>query len=194
MALSLKQGKNKEATDVDIAALNFSDNLYLPQVPKKAQKGIVAHMADIGKEMSQKMKIVDMVRSNEVVEITVSCADLFAPNATELKEQGEKRLEPLAIFLKSPSYYKMLIAVHSDNTGETKYLDDLTESRAEAIFDYLCEASGTDGSNVVPYGLGAESPLFDNNSIECRAENRRVEFYIVPREKLIEQAKAGQLK
>ena len=46
---------------------------------------------------------------------------------------------------------------------------------------------------VVPYALGDTDPLVDNNSVEHRKTNRRLEIYLVPEKTMIQQAKKGTI-
>ena len=86
--------------------------------------------------------------------------------------------------------YKMLVAVHSDNTGSREYADALTESRVSAIADYLIQASGgNDDILLVPYAQGMDEPLTSNDRRENRRKNRRVEIYLIPDKPLFKRLK-----
>ena len=64
---------------------------------------------------------------------------------------------------------------HTDNTGDDASNKTLSQSRAEAVRDYLVE-QGIDASRLEAVGLGEEQPVADNNTEEGRAQNRRVEL------------------
>jgi flagellar motor protein MotB len=49
----------------------------------------------------------------------------------------------------------------------------------------------TDG--IVPYGIGMDENIADNNSRASRAANRRIEIYFIPGPVMLEWAKAGKL-
>ena len=87
-----------------------------------------------------------------------------------------------------------MVAVYTDDTGDDKYADNITEARAEAIHDVLTnlmEHSGIE-PNLYISSFGNERPLVQNNSIENRAKNRRVEVYLVPEKRTIDAAAAGR--
>ena len=46
---------------------------------------------------------------------------------------------------------------------------------------------------VVPYALGETDPIVDNNSVENRKTNRRLEIYLVPEKTMLQQAKKGRI-
>lgn len=180
--------------NVDPADLSFDENIEKPAVPKKAAPAIKLHMEQIRATLAKHNLKTETDRSGEVVVVTIPCSVLFAPNSTNLLPSGESFLRPFSRLLKYPTMYKVIIAVHSDNTGEAAYLDALTSDRAIAIDEFLIADSGTMGASVVPYGLSTDSPLNENRSIADRAANRRVEIYIVPNTDMIETARAGKLQ
>ncbi len=47
---------------------------------------------------------------------------------------------------------------------------------------------GVDGNRMSTVGKGIHEPIADNNTIEGRLQNRRVEIFILPNEKMIEEA------
>ena len=108
------------------------------------------------------------------MEITIPCDELFAPNDTVLHPEKLKGLLP---YLHQPQLYKMLVAVHSDNTGSRNMPMPLTESRVSAIADYLIQASGgNDDILLVPYAQGMDEPLTSNDRRENRRKNRRGKY------------------
>lgn len=173
--------------------LSFGENIEQPVIGKKAAVPIKEHMKQISTTLSKHFKEVSLQRNGEVVMVAIPCSSLFYPNKSELKESGKKYLRPFLNLLKYPTMYKIVVAVHSDNTGEEDYRFELTDARASAIDDFLCSESEEQGENVIPYGLGSEEPLVSNNSIQDRAKNRRVELYIIPEYQMIERAKSGKL-
>ena len=100
-------------------------------------------------------------------------------------------MKPLLAFLKNPGFYKMIMVMHSDNTGSTQYTLDLTRGRVNSVYDWIEDNASVD--YVVPYALGETSPINDNNSVENRKRNRRLEIYLVPEEVMLEQAKHGNV-
>lgn len=136
---------------------------------------------------------VETYRNKEVLLVTIPASRLFAPNETELRSGAEDFLKPLRRYLKEPDMYRVLIVMHTDNTGSEQYRDYITEERASAVFDWFVE-SGADTSYLFSYSYSDEMPLVPNNSIENREKNRRLEVYLVPGEKMLGQAKKGRIE
>lgn len=135
---------------------------------------------------------IETMRNKEVIVITIPAHLLFGPNATELLPRAAEYLTPIKRYLRDGDMYRTLIVMHTDNTGSEKYRDELTANRVDAVFDWFDE-QGVDTTYLFPYALGDENPLVENNSMENRDKNRRLEIYLVPGEKMLEQAKKGRI-
>ena len=55
------------------------------------------------------------------------------------------------------------------------------------------EDHGEDTRYLFVYAMSDDMPLKPNNSVENRADNRRLEIYLVPGKKMLEQAKKGRI-
>jgi outer membrane protein OmpA-like peptidoglycan-associated protein len=180
------------AQDVAPVDMTIEENIATPVVPNKASNAIIRHMDRIGKTFTKHGLEVKMARKGEVVDVIIPCEELFNPNETELKGDAHKLLSAFNALVKLPTLYKILVVVHSDDTGDEAYSETLTEARSNAIDDYFENAFG-EGINLIPYGVGFDEPRDSNNSIAGRNANRRVEIYIIPEKQTVEMAKSGKL-
>lgn len=178
--------------DEDIYDLSLDDNLVTPEIKnaKQAEK-IQEFQYDMAVGFKQSNYDVEVMRDNEVIVITIGASLLFEPNDTALSKLGETQLKPFLKMLKNPGFYKLLLVMHSDNTGSEEYTLNLTRQRVNAIFDWFDENGSVD--YVVPYALGETDPIVDNNSVENRKLNRRLEIYLVPEKTMLQQAKKGRI-
>ena len=135
---------------------------------------------------------VENFRNKEVILVTIPASHLFAPNSTELSPKASEYLSPFKRYLKNPDTYRVLLVMHTDNTGSDTYRDEITEKRVDAVFDWF-DAQGDDTSFLFPYAMGDEMPLLKNDSQENRNRNRRLEIYLMPGEKMIEMARKGTI-
>lgn len=176
--------------EVDIYELSLDENLATPEIKnaKQADK-IQDYQYDIAVAFKRSNYDVEIMRDDEVIVITIPASQLFDPNDTVLSPVGEAQLKPFLRMLKNPGFYKMLLVMHSDNTGSSEYTLNLTRQRVNTIFDWFDENASVD--YVVPYALGDTDPIVDNNSVENRKRNRRLEIYLVPERTMIQQAKKG---
>lgn len=135
---------------------------------------------------------VEALRNKEVLLVTIPASKLFAPNSVELLPGAGDILAPFRRYLKDPDMYRVLLVMHTDNTGDDLYRTNITSYRADAVFDWFVN-SGADTRYLFPYAVGDDMPLHSNTSFTDRAANRRLEIYLVPGQKMIEQAKKGRI-
>lgn len=180
---SAVKAEAEEALDMTLA-----QNLQTPEVPKRAEQYVRIHMDQMRRNLAKNGLEGKLLREGEVIRITVPCGDLFGINSVELKPGAAEVLRKFGIVVNDPLKYKLLVAVHTDDTGDEQYADSISAARANAIDDGLWQIAGEKETNVIPYGIGKDDPLVKNNSMANRAQNRRVEFFIVPENGLIEMA------
>lgn len=135
---------------------------------------------------------VESFRNKEVLLITIPAHLLFGPNETQLKPGASEYLQPLRRYLREPDMYRVLLVMHTDNTGSDVYRDRITADRVNAVADWI-EEGGSDTDYLFSYALSDDMPLLPNNSMENRDKNRRLEVYLMPGKKMIEQAKKGKI-
>ena len=178
--------------EVDIYELSLDENIATPEIRNDKQADRVQ---DYQYEMAVAFKKanfdVEVMRDDEVIVVTIPASLLFDANDTVLNKLGEAQLKPFLSMLTNPGFYKMLLVMHSDNTGSSAYTLNLTRQRVNAIFDWFEENGSVD--YVVPYALGETDPIVDNNSVENRKLNRRLEIYLVPDKVMLQQAKEGKI-
>lgn len=135
---------------------------------------------------------IEAFRKKEVLLITIPAEALFAPNSTELSPEASKLLTPIKRYMKDPDMFRVLLVMHTDNTGSEAYREKITEERIDAVTDWFDE-SGADTSYTFSYAFGDDNPLVPNTSMENRAKNRRLEIYLMPGEKMLTEAKKGKI-
>lgn len=99
----------------------------------------------------------------------------FDVDKYDLKEKSVTELQKILRFLKENPSFKVEISGHTDNVGADAYNLQLSQRRAQSVFNYLVE-SGIDARRLSPEGYGAAKPLAPNTSEEGRRQNRRIEF------------------
>lgn len=135
---------------------------------------------------------VEAYRNREVLLVTIPASRLFSPNDITLRQGAETFLAPLARYLKEPDMYRVMLVMHTDNTGSELYRDELTMDRVDAVFEWF-ERNGLDTTYLFSYALSDDMPLYSNDSMDNRERNRRLEVYLVPGEKMLEQARHGRI-
>ena len=72
------------------------------------------------------------------------------------------------------------VSGHTDNTGSRSYNQTLSERRAGSVSDYLVTRS-VGRERMLVQGQSFDQPIADNGTAAGRAQNRRVELYILPK-------------
>lgn len=190
-------GKKEKNEEIDIYELSIDENISTPELGKQTNKII-----EFQKTQFQHLNKLDqasfpyetkLIRDGEVIMITIPARSLFEQNKTNLTEKGKDVLKPILKYLKTKQLYKIVLAMHSDNTGNDIYTMDLTTKRVNSVFDWLGEKDKTMTDNVVPYALGSNDPIVDNNSVSNRDKNRRLVIYLIPGKIMIYQAKKSKI-
>lgn len=177
-----------QAQSEDVLDLSLSENIIVPEVNKRAKPYIDAAMDQIRRHFVKAGLKTTTLRDGEVVCVTIPCSTLFGPGSVELKNSSAEILRQFSVTLREPGKYKLLVAVHTDDTGDEMYSDSISAARANAIDDFMWEIAGQTDTNVIPYGIGKDDPVQPNSSRSGREANRRVEFYIVPDRVLLQMA------
>ena len=184
--------KAADPATYDPFELNLEQNINTPAVPTKNQTVVKDHIDRLRSFLDRQGFKATKERRGEVLLVTIPCEKLFKANESSLSTQGQILLRKFTLPEETAGLYKILVAVHSDDTGEIDYTDNLTADRANAIDDFFTAENKFTGVSVVPYGIGRDEPLVRNDSVKNRAKNRRVEIYIVPEEALFSKRKSSK--
>ncbi len=185
---------NSQEQLVDLSELTLDETLLLPDVPAKQSAYVTAYMKREAKALQKMGYKVETTRQGEVVIATIPADLLFAPNDTLLLQSAPEQLHPFLPYFRSHGKFKVILAMHSDDTGSNDYLYGLTEKRIIALYDYFDKhAAQTD--MLQGYPMADSDPLKDtpNTSRKGRHANRRLEIFIVPGPMLIVDAKNKKL-
>lgn len=104
----------------------------------------------------------------------------FDTGKNSLKSESYQILKQIANILNRYPDYNLSIAGHTDNVGNPSANQTLSERRAKACYDYLA-SQGVDFSRMSHAGYGESRPIADNNTLNGKRLNRRVEFNLIPR-------------
>ncbi|MDX6181837.1 DUF5723 family protein [Flavobacterium sp. Fl-77] len=91
------------------------------------------------------------------------------------KGETSGRLDAIKEILKNYPNAKFAINGHTDNVGNAKANQKLSEARAKVVMDLLIE-KGVNPANLTSKGYGATKPVKSNKTASGRAENRRTEI------------------
>ncbi len=99
---------------------------------------------------------------------------LFDSGAATIQAESNPRLDRVVEYMTHMPSVRIRISGHTDNVGNPRTNQALSESRAQAVRDYLV-SHGIDGSRVEAVGYGDQRPVAPNDTEAGRAQNRRIE-------------------
>ncbi|MEZ4904931.1 MAG: OmpA family protein [Spirosomataceae bacterium] len=120
-------------------------------------------------------KIFDNIKAGQSLAIEDNV--YFDQSSYILRSEAYGQLNRLAAIMKRTPTISIEIVGHTDNTGDPRLNQTLSEQRAKVIANYLGN-QGVDESSITHRGEGASKPIAPNDSEENRQRNRRVQFLI----------------
>ncbi|MGK3144648.1 OmpA family protein [Pantoea sp. C2G6] len=112
--------------------------------------------------------------------VRLDSMSLFASGSAELKAGSTKMLINSLVGIKARPGWLIVVAGHSDNTGNPQLNQTLSLKRAEAVRNWMRDTGDVPESCFAVQGYGAGRPIATNDTAEGRALNRRVEISLVP--------------
>ncbi len=100
---------------------------------------------------------------------------LYESNSADFTDKSLPVIEELAIIIKKYPDLPIIIAGHTDATGDEQWNQRLSQLRADAVKDYLV-GQGIAGDRLSSIGYGESRPITSNSSKQGRALNRRIEI------------------
>ena len=151
-------------------------------VGRGANDPIASNKTDEGRALNRRVEVIVVGEARALDAMLFPSVALFPRRSAELTEQGmrllkENRDVARAMFSRG-SYIE--VVGHTDDVGDDDYNQELSEQRAETVRDYLVK-TGVDPSKIVTVGAGESMPITTNSTAEGRAENRRVEVFVLGR-------------
>lgn len=191
---ALAQKSDSSEQMIDLSELTLEETLMLPDVPTKQADAVAEYMKKEAQALHKMGYKVELMRNGEVVIATVPADQLFAPNSVALLPTASDQLKPILTYFRTHGRFKVILAMHSDNTGSPQYLYDITERRILALYEYF-DAHAAQTDMLQGYPMADSEPVkgVDNSSHVNRRTNRRLEIFIVPGPMLIMDAKSKKL-
>jgi OOP family OmpA-OmpF porin len=100
----------------------------------------------------------------------------FDFDKADIRPEYHSKIAEAAAFVKRYPDTQILVAGHTDSTGDAAYNKTLSMKRAESLENYLAENFGVSKKQLHPRGFGQSRPVASNDTKDGRQQNRRVEF------------------
>lgn len=112
--------------------------------------------------------------------VRLDSLSLFSTGSAQLKPDSTKVLITALVGIKAQPGWLIVIAGHTDSTGNAENNLLLSRARAAAVRDWMQRMGGIPDSCFAVQGFGASQPVASNDTENGRAANRRVDIRLVP--------------
>lgn len=132
---------------------------------------------------SFKSEIFGFRVNNDHIHFAITAKSLFSPGSTLLRPEAGPMLDRVAQVLKHTNA-NIMVEAHTDDLPvdnpafETNW--ELSSLRSATVVRYLIEGHSFDPSKLTAMAAAEFRPVADNSTPEGRAQNRRVDIYILP--------------
>ena len=123
------------------------------------------------------LRNADALREEEGRMIISLSGVLFESGGATLSRLAEQRLETVARALAAYPDRPIVVEGYTDSQGNEDKNQQLSQRRAEAVREYL-QQHGIDAQRLRAVGKGEADPVASNDTVEGRANNRRVEIIV----------------
>lgn len=125
-------------------------------------------------------KPLPVTLQDEPKTVRLDSLSLFDVGKYHLKTSSTKVLVEALFGIKAKPGWLIVVAGHSDTTGDKKANQLLSLKRAEAVRDWMLQTSDVSPTCFAVQGYGDTQPIASNENDQGRAANRRVEISLVP--------------
>lgn len=115
-------------------------------------------------------------KEDEKLIVDLARAVYFVTGSAKFTDEAEIRMEQVSGILNKYKDITFTVEGHTDNTGSDKINNKLSQSRADAVMNYLVE-KGFPADKISAKGYGSANPIGDNKTRKGRQQNRRVEIF-----------------
>lgn len=164
-----------------------ADGTYVVDLPKNetykvyvTAKGLIMKESIIIDNLDKPIIFDTPIKMNSISNNTSFVIEniYFDTDSFNLNPASFLSLDQIVDLLKQNRNIKVEISAHTDNVGDPSYNMKLSQARANGVVKYLISKSNiTD--NLIAKGYGETIPIANNNTIEGKTKNRRVEFKIL---------------
>jgi outer membrane protein OmpA-like peptidoglycan-associated protein len=144
--------------------------------------GVGAYMDVQEKKLREQLQGtgVSVAREGDNIRLIMPGNITFETDSYNLRTDFYSVLDSVGLVLAKYADTTIRVSGHTDNTGSRAYNQTLSERRAASVADYLVTRNVA-RTRMLVQGMAFDQPIADNGTAEGRAQNRRVELYILPK-------------
>lgn len=149
-------------------------NIVLPEKKEDKQTPIV-NFIEVKPPITESDGLNPELADENMLEKTMVLNIQFEQSKADLLPISIVELEKLVEILFRHPNWNLAVAGHTDNVGNAKLNQQLSEQRAVVVRDYLIQR-GVEKGRITTEGYGGMKPIANNGDMRNREKNRRVEI------------------
>ncbi len=157
--------KEEKANELKKERMENSDGPRLKDEPKKDPEYI---------ELNQNIQVVP-IKVGQVIPMNNI---FFDANKSDLKDESFSELQRVLEFLKKNPNLVVEVGGHTNGWCSSSFADQLSKGRAKEVRAYFTE-NGIPENRIQYRGYGKRIPIADNDTLQGRKKNQRVELKIL---------------
>jgi choice-of-anchor C domain-containing protein len=119
---------------------------------------------------------LQITENEQEIQVNLEAGVLFDTGKYDLKPAATEALQELVGLLNNHPDFPILIEGHTDSVGTPEANQILSESRANAVKEWLTANGKVSSNRITTKGYGQTIPVAPNDTPEGRQKNRRVEI------------------
>lgn len=161
-----------------LEAYYFADNVKLIPVKEPEEQLEIEIVGSVYVEKNNHQDSIQSIKENLKTGDKIILKNIyFDEGKSYILPESFQELNKVVKYLNQHPDWVVQINGHSDNTGSKRKNLKLSEDRAKSVFLYLIEKGVQ--NKMYFKGFGDTMPIGDNNTMEGRIKNRRVEIEIL---------------
>jgi outer membrane protein OmpA-like peptidoglycan-associated protein len=137
---------------------------------------------DLDKNLKQEREsgaIKVLKLDNDVVKIVMTGQTAFETDSAQIKPGFQSTMDKLSDVVIRYGKTALTITGHTDSRGSAQHNMDLSQRRAQSVYDYFV-SKDVNPARLVAQGKGQTEPVASNDTDAGRRQNRRVEILVEP--------------
>ncbi len=145
---------------------------------KTKQKQKAEYMQDFYSDIKKNIPEAEVQIIEDSIKVIFAGASFFDVGETELLMSTYPLFTRFSNVLNTYPNTHVLILGHTDSGGDENKNLSLSEARAKSALLELVK-NNVEQKRLSSWGMGETNPVFDNDTEEGRARNRRIEFILL---------------
>lgn len=131
----------------------------------------------LDKQAAELAQIAETKRTEHGIVTKLKGDITFASGASNVKSNAQTNIQKISQIISKYPEDIVKVVGHTDSTGSDSKNQSLSQQRAQSVKSIML-ANGVPEGSITVVGMGENQPISSNETVDGRAQNRRVEILI----------------